>query len=136
MLARAAASGSFDTIMIGLNIVNHTGSPIAAEARKNGTGVMAMYPLRPFRNQASVESLLRASGASMAELTALLESPWYRQPGRGRHAILPASLGGERRPDRHRKQSSLGCKYFRRHGWPAARAAGGPAVQAFRRFKP
>jgi aryl-alcohol dehydrogenase-like predicted oxidoreductase len=74
MLAHAAASGSFDTIMLGLNIVNHTGIPIAAEARKNGTGVIAMYALRPFRNQASVDSLLRTSGASMAELTALLRA--------------------------------------------------------------
>jgi aryl-alcohol dehydrogenase-like predicted oxidoreductase len=72
MLARAAASGSFDAIMIGLNVVNHTGSPIAAEARENGAGVMAMYPLRPLRNQASVDSLLRESGAGMAEVTALL----------------------------------------------------------------
>jgi aryl-alcohol dehydrogenase-like predicted oxidoreductase len=74
MLACAAASGSFDTIMLGLNIVNHAGSPIAAEARKNGIGVIAMHALRPFRNQASVESLLRTSGASMAELTALLRA--------------------------------------------------------------
>ena len=136
MLARAAASGSFDTIMIGLNIVNHTGSPIAAEARRSGTGVIAMYALRPFRNQASVDSLLRASGASMAELTAPLESPWHRQPGRGGHAILPPPLGSGHCPDRHRKQPSLGCKYFRRHGWPAARTAGGPTVQAFRQIKP
>jgi aryl-alcohol dehydrogenase-like predicted oxidoreductase len=74
MLARAAASGSFDTIMLGLNIVNHTGSPIAAEARKSGTGVIAMYALRPFRDQASVDSLLRTCGASMAELMALLRA--------------------------------------------------------------
>jgi L-galactose dehydrogenase len=74
MLARAAASGSFDTIMLGLNIVNHAGSPIAAEARKNGAGVIAMYALRPFRNQASVDALLRASGASRAELNALLRA--------------------------------------------------------------
>lgn len=72
MLARAAASGAFDTIMMGLNIVNQTGGPIAAEARKSGTGVLAMYALRPFRNQASVDCLLGASGASMAELTAVL----------------------------------------------------------------
>ena len=43
MLTRAAASNSFDTIMIGLNIVNHTGSPVVAEARRSGTGVIAMY---------------------------------------------------------------------------------------------
>jgi aryl-alcohol dehydrogenase-like predicted oxidoreductase len=74
MLARAAASGAFDTIMLGLNIVNHTGSPVAAEAQKSGTGVIAMYALRPFRNQASVDSLLRTSGAGVAELTALLRA--------------------------------------------------------------
>jgi aryl-alcohol dehydrogenase-like predicted oxidoreductase len=74
MLARAAASGSFDTIMLGLNIVNDTGSLIAAEAQKVGTGVIAMYALRPFRSQASVDSLLRTSGAGMAELTALLRA--------------------------------------------------------------
>lgn len=74
MLARAAASGSFDTIMLGLNFVNQTGIPIAAEARKNGAGVIAMHALRPFRNQASVDSLPRTSGAGMAELTALLRA--------------------------------------------------------------
>jgi aryl-alcohol dehydrogenase-like predicted oxidoreductase len=74
VLAGAAASGSFDTIMLGLNLVNRTGSPIVAEARKNGTGVIAMYALRPFRSQASIDSLLQTSGASMAELAALLKA--------------------------------------------------------------
>lgn len=74
VLSRAAASGSFDTIMIGLNLLNRKGVPVAAEARKHGTGVMAMYALRPFRSGQSTGSLLRGSGVSPAELASLLEA--------------------------------------------------------------
>ena len=74
VLADAVSRGGFDAIMIGLNLVNRTGSRLAAEAKQHGTGVMAMYALRPFRSKASTESLLRGSGASPAELTALLAS--------------------------------------------------------------
>jgi L-galactose dehydrogenase len=74
MLAGAAASGSFDTMMLGLNLVNRTGSPIAAEARTSGIGVIAMCALQPFRSQASIDALLRWSGASMPRLTALLRA--------------------------------------------------------------
>ncbi len=72
MLAAATAGGGFDTIMIGLNLVKRTGSRVAAEAKRHGTGVMAMYALRPFRSKASTESLLRGSGVSPAEFAALL----------------------------------------------------------------
>jgi L-galactose dehydrogenase len=72
VLADAVAGGGFDTIMIGLNFVNRTGNRIAAEAKQHGTGVLAMHALRPFRSKASTESLLRGSGTSPAELTALL----------------------------------------------------------------
>jgi aryl-alcohol dehydrogenase-like predicted oxidoreductase len=58
--------------MIGLHLANRTGSRIAAEAKQHGTGVMAMHVLRPFRSKASTESLLRGSGTSLEELTALL----------------------------------------------------------------
>jgi aryl-alcohol dehydrogenase-like predicted oxidoreductase len=68
----ADAVSTFDTIMIGLNLVNRTGSRLAAEAKQHGTGVLAMHALRPLRSRASTESLLRNSGASLAELTALL----------------------------------------------------------------
>jgi aryl-alcohol dehydrogenase-like predicted oxidoreductase len=74
VLARAAASGSFDTIMLGFNIVNPTGSKVASEARRNGMGTLAMYPLRPFRQPAKVERLLHGSPTGMAEVTALLEA--------------------------------------------------------------
>lgn len=72
VLANAVAGGGFDTIMIGLNFVNRTGSRLAAEAKQHGTGVLAMHALRPFHSNASTESLLRGSGISPAELTALL----------------------------------------------------------------
>lgn len=72
VLANAVAGGGFDTIMIGLNFVNRTGSRLAAEAKQHGTGVLAMHALRPFHSNASTESLLRGSGVSPAELTALL----------------------------------------------------------------
>ena len=74
VLARAAASGSFDTIMLGLNLINRTGIPVAAEAKRHGTGVMAMYALRPFRGQAGTDSLLQGSGVNAAELASLLRA--------------------------------------------------------------
>jgi L-galactose dehydrogenase len=73
-LARAAASGSFDTIMIGLNFINGTGIPVAAEARQHGTGIIAMYAVRPFRSEQNTESLLQGSGVSLAELKSLLKA--------------------------------------------------------------
>jgi L-galactose dehydrogenase len=72
VLADAVSGCAFDTIMIGLNLVNRMGSRFAAEAKQHGTGVLAMHALRPFRSRASTESLLRNSGASLAELIALL----------------------------------------------------------------
>lgn len=72
VLARAAACGSFDAIMLGLNLANRTGSAVAAEARRHGTGVMAMYAVRPFRSQASIESALQAAGMSLSGLNVLL----------------------------------------------------------------
>jgi aryl-alcohol dehydrogenase-like predicted oxidoreductase len=72
VLADAVSGGGFDTIMIGLNLANRAGSRVAAEAKQHGTGVMAMCALRPFRSKASTESLMQGSGASLAELTALL----------------------------------------------------------------
>jgi L-galactose dehydrogenase len=74
VLADAVSRGGFDTIMIGLNLVNRTGSGLTAEAKQHGTGVMAMYALRPFRSKANIESLLQRSGTSLAELTALLKA--------------------------------------------------------------
>lgn len=72
VLADAVSGGAFDTIMLGLNLINRTGSRIAAEAKQHGTGVMAMYALRPFCSDASTESLLQDSGANLADLTSLL----------------------------------------------------------------
>ena len=74
VLTRAAVSGSFDTIMIGLNLANRTGIKVAAEAKKQGNGVMAMYALRPFRSEASTESLLHASAMTAWEVAALLRA--------------------------------------------------------------
>jgi aryl-alcohol dehydrogenase-like predicted oxidoreductase len=72
VLADAVSRGGFDAIMIGLNFVNRTGTRLAAEAKQHGTGVMAMYALRPFHSKTSIESLLRGSGVSPADLRALL----------------------------------------------------------------
>ena len=80
VLAAATALGSFDTIMLGLNLVNRSGSIVAADARKNGTAVIAMYALRPLRNQADIKSMLRGSGTNLAELAALLKAHGVGSP--------------------------------------------------------
>ena len=58
MLARAAADGVFDCMMIGFNCLNQTGAPIAAEARRQGTGIFAMYAVRCLRSKESLQTLL------------------------------------------------------------------------------
>ena len=59
MLARAAAAGAFDSIMIALNILNPSGAAIAAQARTHGSGIIAMQAIgRPFRNEQSLQGLL------------------------------------------------------------------------------
>ena len=59
--------------------LRHVGR-IAADARKNGTAVIAMYALRPLRNQADIISCLRGSGTNLAELAALLKAHGVGSP--------------------------------------------------------
>jgi L-galactose dehydrogenase len=72
MLARAAAVGRFDMIMIAFNLLNRTGAGVAIEARRHGTGVVAMYALRPLFNRVKTDAAISASD-DMAALTPLLK---------------------------------------------------------------
>jgi L-galactose dehydrogenase len=58
MLARAAGDGVFDCIMIGFNYLNQSGALIAAEAKRQGTGIIAMYAVRGLRSKESLQTLL------------------------------------------------------------------------------
>jgi L-galactose dehydrogenase len=58
MLARAAGDGAFDCIMIGFNYLNQSGAPIAAEAKRQGTGIIAMCAVRGLRTKESLQTLL------------------------------------------------------------------------------
>ena len=58
MLARAATDGAFDCMMIALNFLNQSGAPIAAQAKRHGTGIMAMYAVRGLRGKESLQGLL------------------------------------------------------------------------------
>lgn len=59
MLGRAAADGAFDCIMIGFNLLNQSGAPIAAHAKKRGSGIIAMYAIRrKLRDARNLEYIL------------------------------------------------------------------------------
>ena len=58
MLTRAAADGAFDCMMIALNFLNQSGAPIVAQAKRHGTGIMAMYAVRGLRGKESLQGLL------------------------------------------------------------------------------
>jgi aryl-alcohol dehydrogenase-like predicted oxidoreductase len=64
MLALAAATGAFDCIMIGFNYTNSSGLPVAAEARRHDTGIMAMFAVRGPRSLESLQVLLDRLAAS------------------------------------------------------------------------
>ena len=57
MLTRAIADSAFDCIMIGFNCLNQSGSPIAAEAKRQGTGIIGMYAVRSLRRKESCNSV-------------------------------------------------------------------------------
>jgi L-galactose dehydrogenase len=60
MLARAAAAGVFDSIMIEFNILNPSGAPIATQGRKHGSGIIAMHAInRQLRDEQSLQGLLK-----------------------------------------------------------------------------
>jgi aryl-alcohol dehydrogenase-like predicted oxidoreductase len=63
MLTGAAATGAFDCIMIGFNCLNQSGVPIAAEARRHDTGIMAMYAVRGLRNWENLQVFLEKLAA-------------------------------------------------------------------------
>jgi L-galactose dehydrogenase len=58
MLSRAANDGAFDSIMIGFNCLNQSGAPIAAHAKRQGMGIIAMYAVRALRTQESLQLLM------------------------------------------------------------------------------
>ncbi len=64
MLAQAAATGAFDCIMIAFNYVNSSGLPVAAEARRHDTGIMAMFAVRGLRSRENLQGLLDKLAAS------------------------------------------------------------------------
>ncbi len=64
MLAQAVATGAFDCIMIAFNYVNPSGLPVATEARRHDTGIMAMRAGRGPRSRESLQILLDKLAAS------------------------------------------------------------------------
>ena len=58
MLTRAANDGVFDCIMIGFNCLNQSGAPIAAQAKRHRSGIIAMYAVRALRRQESLQVLM------------------------------------------------------------------------------
>ncbi len=80
MLGEAVETGRFDTIMLGVNLINRTGIPVAAAAKRHGTGVVGMYALRALANARRLEHTLGKTGSSVAALSRLLEEHGISSP--------------------------------------------------------
>ena len=139
MLTRAAADGAFDCMMIALNFLNQSGAPIVAQAKRHGTGIMAMYAVRGLRGKESLQGLLdrlvsagliEKSDGDAGKIVRLLNEHGVTSLPEAAIRILSTRDGRGHCLERDRRNRSSRCQYRGVRSGPPPRQHHGRIPQA------